>query len=88
MAQITELFNVHFAEADYKVLFGNFLIIIGVCTILFFALVETEPDVEVPAVETKKADTPKRVTKKGGLHYNVLACVSEEPRTHPAHHAN
>ena len=60
MTQITELFNIHFAEADYKVLFGNLLIVIGVCTILFFAFIETEPEVEMPVVETMKTDPPKR----------------------------
>ena len=74
MDQITQFMGTHFAEADYKVLFGNLLIVIGVCTILFFAFFETEPDIEVPAfVEEKKPATtasPKRPasTKKGILH--------------------
>lgn len=84
MDQITEFMGTHFAEADYKVLFGNLLIVIGVCTILFFAFFETEPDIEVNSfVEVEKSAptaSPKRpASAKKGISFVYTFSLAFSP---------
>jgi hypothetical protein len=78
MQSIISFFKIHYAEADYKLLFGNLLIIIGVCTILFFAFIDTPEESQsndrvsnenvssVAKSEPVKVATPAASTPKNG----------------------